>query len=66
MNIKSLRKALGLTQVELALKLDVKRTTVCMWECGKSKPRYDMLVKISKALDCSVDDLFQVNEKKVV
>lgn len=60
--IRELRQKLRLTQEELAKKLGVERSTVTKWELGESKPRADMLVKLSKILGCSVDILLCVNE----
>lgn len=37
-NIKNLRKAKGLSQEELAIKLNVVRQTVSKWEKGLSVP----------------------------
>ncbi len=62
MNIKSLRLSKKMTQTELANALNIERTTVSMWETGNSKPRYDMLIKLSKLFNCSIDDLI---DKKV-
>lgn len=50
-NLKSLRKAKGLSQEELAIKLSVVRQTVSKWENGISVPDAEMLIKISEALD---------------
>lgn len=45
--IKKLRLQVGLTQVELAEKLDVDRSTLCKYETGYSEPKLDTLRKIS-------------------
>lgn len=55
--VRELRQKLELTQEELAKSLGVERTTVTKWEIGESKPRADMLVKLSRVLGCSVDVL---------
>jgi transcriptional regulator with XRE-family HTH domain len=55
--LKELREKQNLTQKELASKLSVGRTTVTLWERGKNKPRVTMLIKLSKVLHCSIDDL---------
>ena len=55
--IRKLRRALDITQRELAEKLGVERSTVAKWEEGKSKPRAEMLAKIAQVLNCSVDEL---------
>lgn len=54
-NIKNLRKAKGLSQEELAIKLNVVRQTVSKWENGLSVPDSEMLIKIADALDTNVN-----------
>lgn len=49
-NIKTLRKAKGLSQEELATKLNVVRQTISKWEQGLSVPDADMLIALSDAL----------------
>lgn len=49
-NIRALRKAKGLSQGELAIKLNVVRQTVSKWEQGRSVPDADMLIVLSEAL----------------
>lgn len=56
-NIKEIRKAKGLSQEELAVKLNVVRQTVSKWEQGLSVPDADMLLSLSKVLETSVDTL---------
>ena len=56
-NIKILRKAKGLSQEELAIKLDVVRQTVSKWEQGLSVPDASMLIQIADALDTNVNTL---------
>lgn len=51
------RKSRHLTQEELAARLSVERSTVAKWETGRSKPRADTLIKMSKILNCSIDCL---------
>ena len=53
-NIKKLRQAKGLSQEELALRLNVVRQTVSKWEKGNSVPDAEMLVSIADAFDTSV------------
>lgn len=57
MLIKEKRLSLGLTQEEVARKMDVQRTTVTMWENGEAYPRADKLVKLAKLFGCTVDEL---------
>lgn len=56
-NIKTLRKAKGLSQEELAIKLNVVRQTVSKWEKALSVPDAGMLIKIAEALDTTVNVL---------
>ncbi len=42
-NIKAIRKSKGLSQQELAIKLNVVRQTISKWEQGLSVPDSDML-----------------------
>lgn len=56
-NIKSVRKSKGLSQEELAVKLNVVRQTISKWEQGLSVPDSDMLIAISEALETPVSTL---------
>lgn len=47
----------GLTQKELAEKIGCYPKDVCRWENGVRTPTAESLVKIAKALDCTLDDL---------
>ncbi|MBX9033288.1 helix-turn-helix domain-containing protein [Gordonibacter massiliensis (ex Traore et al. 2017)] len=49
-NIKAIRKSKGLSQEELAVKLNVVRQTVSKWEQGLSVPDSDLLISLSEAL----------------
>ncbi len=56
-NIKALRKSKGLSQQELAVKLNVVRQTISKWEQGLSVPDSDLLISLSKALETPVSTL---------
>ena len=56
-NIKAIRKSKGLSQEELAVKLNVVRQTISKWEQGLSVPDSDMLISISEALETPVSTL---------
>ena len=56
-NLKALRKSKGLSQEELAIKLNVVRQTVSKWEQGLSVPDADLLIALSEALDTPVSTL---------
>ena len=50
-NIKRIRKSKGLSQEEIAIKLNVVRQTVSKWENGLSVPDSDMLITLADELD---------------
>lgn len=56
-NIRELRKQKGLSQEELAIKLNVVRQTVSKWERGLSVPDAEMLLSLGEALDTPVSTL---------
>lgn len=56
-NIKAIRKSKGLSQEELAIKLNVVRQTISKWEQGLSVPDSDMLISLSEVLETPVSTL---------
>lgn len=56
-NIKAIRKSKGLSQQELAIKLNVVRQTISKWEQGLSVPDSDMLISLSEVLETPVSTL---------
>ena len=56
-NIKVLRKTKGLTQDELAIRLNVVRQTVSKWEKGLSVPDAEMLQRIGEVFEVNVSQL---------
>ena len=56
-SIRNFRKARGLTQEELAVRLNVVRQTVSKWEKGFSVPDADTLQKLADILEVSVSQL---------
>ena len=66
-NLKSLRKSKGLSQEELAIKLNVVRQTVSKWEQGLSVPDAEMLITLSEVLETPVSTLLgeNISESKV-
>lgn len=55
--IRAVRKSKGLSQQELAVKLNVVRQTVSKWEQGLSVPDSDLLIALSEALETPVSAL---------
>ena len=56
-NIKAIRKSKGLSQQELAIKLNVVRQTISKWEQGLSVPDSEMLISLSEVLETPVSKL---------
>ncbi|EAE8881311.1 XRE family transcriptional regulator [Listeria monocytogenes] len=56
-NIKAIRKSKGLSQEEIAIKLNVVRQTISKWEQGLSVPDSEMLISISEVLETPVSTL---------
>ena len=56
-NIKCARKAKGLSQEELAVRLNVVRQTVSKWENNLSVPDADVLMRIAEVLEAPVERL---------
>ena len=56
-NMKALRKTKGLTQDELAIRLNVVRQTVSKWEKGLSVPDAEMLQRIAEVFEVNVSQL---------
>lgn len=56
-NIKALRKSKGLTQEELAIRINVVRQTVSKWEKGFSVPDAEALQKIADVLEVDMKQL---------
>lgn len=55
--IAALRKNKGLTQEELADKLNISNQAISKWENDQSEPDVSMLLTLSKLFDISVDEL---------
>lgn len=61
-NLKELRAEVNLTQAALAEKMGVSQRAVSNWELGARQPDYDMLIKIAKYFEVSVDYLLGVDD----
>ncbi|MCM8783951.1 MAG: helix-turn-helix domain-containing protein [Candidatus Omnitrophica bacterium] len=59
-NIKRLRAKLGLTQDDLAKKVDIKYTTLIKIESGAvNRPSVQIMAKIAKALGVNIEELIK-------
>ena len=61
--LKELRKEKKLTQKEIAEQIGIKQNSYSDWETGKNEPNLENIVKLSRILDTSTDELLgrQVN-----
>ena len=56
-NLKSLRKAEGYNQQQLAEKLNISIKTVSHWETGYSQPSIEQLIQLADIFDITLDEL---------
>ncbi len=59
-NLEELRKSAGLTQQELSESAEVSRKSINAIENGIYVPSTVLALKISKTLDCKVEDIFKL------
>lgn len=63
-HLAQLREAAGLTQKQLAEKLDVPLSNITFWERSDKPPRAEMLPKMAQAFGVSVDALLKLQPVK--
>ena len=63
MNLAALRKQYGLTQEEVAEKINVSRQAIAKWEKGESVPDINNCMALAKLFQVSLDDLVNYSEK---
>ena len=56
-NLKEIRKLCGLTQKQVANSLGVVESCYANWEQGRTEPNIDMLRKLGKIFNVSIDEL---------
>ena len=56
-NLRTLRKARGLSQEDLARQLHITRQTLSKWENGQSVPDAQLLLRLAEILDVPVSEL---------
>ena len=57
MRLKELRIKKGLSQVKLAMELNIAQNTLSRYETGEREAGYDMLIKIADYFNVSIDYL---------
>lgn len=63
-NLRELRKQHGLSQEELAEKLNVSRQSISKYENGSAYPELDKILALCELFQCSVDDLLKGDVKE--
>src|SRR3712207_350927 len=58
--LRALRDARSMTRKDLASAINRSPWSVMDWEYGNTCPRMSILPRLAHALDCSIEDLFEV------
>lgn len=59
-NIKKARKAAGISQKELADRLQVYQKDISRWENGERAPSIEVFVRICRELSVSADEILEL------
>jgi transcriptional regulator with XRE-family HTH domain len=62
LNLKEIRIKKGITQIDLAKKLNIKQSTISKFENGTKIPSLERTVEIANILGISIDELIQFNK----
>jgi putative transcriptional regulator len=60
--LEELRKKVGITQEELADKLEVSRQTINSLECGRYNPSINLAFRLAKFFGVTIEELFLYRE----
>ena len=60
--IKELRKEFGLSQVDLAARMEVTKQTISNWENENIQPSIDMLVDLANVFNVTTDYLLGLDD----
>ena len=63
-NIRAARKKAGVSQKELAERLQVHQKDIRRWENGAHIPTVEMLIKICRELNASADEILEIEVRK--
>lgn len=64
--VRELREARGLSQVALATAASLTRQSVGSIEAGRTTPAVDVALRLARALECTVEDLFDVPAQEAI
>ena len=67
--LRNMRQDAGLTQEQLGLEADLRRTYISILELGQQQPSLTTIFKLAKALNCSAQQIianveFEMKRKK--
>lgn len=60
-NIKEYRSRYGMSQLDLAMRMNVDKTTVSSWERDRTEPNMDTVKRLCEIFHCKISDLFPIN-----
>lgn len=63
--LRKLRRRSGLTQEQLGLEADLRRTYVSLLELGQQQPSLSTILKLSAALRCAPGELLALTEAEL-
>ena len=61
--LKERRKALGLTQLQVAQKVGLAESAYQRYEHGRNEPSVGLAIRIARALDTTVEELFLIDDE---
>ena len=61
--ISARRQHLNMTQEELAQRIGVARPTIVFYEQGLRRPDIETAMRLARALECTVDDLYSFQKE---
>lgn len=64
--LKAVRKSKGMTQLELAKRLNIAKGSISAYEQGVTYPSVDVLIKICGILDVSSDYLLGISDEVTI
>lgn len=64
-HLQFLRKSHNYTQEDIAKKLDISRQAVSKWETGTAVPDLEVLLKISRLYDITINDILEPRRQKI-
>ena len=60
------RKNKGWSLYRLAKELNANQQTVCSWANARTQPSYENMKKLCNCLNCTLDDIFKIDNQQDV